>query len=94
MLKELSVYNYSNTILAKVILASIECERDLFAPVTQTLIQNPGVNMDGRTLFYLVKETLMANASSLTEEIKDYIRDLKMSVKGYPLWKDYIDDII
>jgi hypothetical protein len=36
----------------------------------------------------------MSNAGSLTEEIKDYIRDLKMSVKGYPLWKEYIDDII
>jgi hypothetical protein len=88
LLKELSVYNYSSTILAKVILASIECERDLFAPVAQTLLQNPGVKTDGRTLFYLVKENLMANAGSLTEEIKDYIRDLKMSVKGYPLWKE------
>jgi hypothetical protein len=46
LLKELSVYNYSNTILAKVILASIDCKRDLFAPVTQTLLHHPEVKTD------------------------------------------------
>ena len=38
LLKELSVYNYSGTILGKIISASIDCERDLFAPVLQALL--------------------------------------------------------
>ena len=36
----------------------------------------------------------MRNASSLTEEVKNHIRDLTMSGKDYSLWKEYIDDII
>lgn len=85
----MSVYNYSSTILANFILASIDCERDLLAP-----LQYPEVKTNGRTLLYLVKETLMTNASSLTDEVKNHIRYLPMSGKDYLLWKEYIDDII
>ena len=82
------------TILAKIILASNDCDRDLFAPVLQTVLQSPEVKSEGRTLFYLVKATLMRNTSSLTEEVKNHICDLTTSGKDYPLWKEYIDDII
>jgi hypothetical protein len=92
--REITMYNYSSSVLAEAIKQVLVAENDIFADTINHLKHHPALQTDGNCLFYLLKQSLALRSTVNVQGLLDGLHGCKMHQQDrYLAWQSWVEDV-
>jgi hypothetical protein len=92
--KEITMHNYSSSVLAEAIKQVLVAENEIYANTINHLKRHTALQTDGTCLFYLLKQSLALCSKVNVQGLLDRLHGCKMHQQNrYPARQSWVEDV-